>query len=108
MKKVLLVVALSLSALAGCAADSTDGPVGDEGSRTPDKMILVDSKTPIVLPAEKAGQARTAIVGEARQNVEFETIPELWEREGIQLPLDPKHDVFPCQSCARGENVLTP
>jgi hypothetical protein len=109
MKKVLLVVVgLSLSALAGCTADTTEGPASDEGSRNTGNLILVDQKTPIVLPADKIDQRHVAIRGEMQRDQEFEVVPELWKAENVDLPLEPKRELYPCQACVRGEDPIQP
>jgi hypothetical protein len=109
MKKVMLMVAVSLSALAGCAADATDdGTDVTDGASTRDKMILVDTKAPVVLPAEPANPWATAISGEGPdRQIEFNRPSGLIRPDNIRLP-DLSRGGIPCGNCARVVDPLQP
>lgn len=108
MKKLLLVVVLGLSSLAGCAADATDeGAIDDSGRRSPDKLVLVNGDTPVVLPAEEIDRSKLTIAGRVdRQGVTIEAMPEIWQIEGIDLPIEPRANSIPCQGCVPVDNGL--
>lgn len=99
MKKIMLVVAVSLSALAGCAADTADETEG--GSTTRERMIFVDTKAPVVLPAEPANPWATAIAGQGpEREIELQAAPTLIRPENIRLP-DLSRGGLPCENCVR-------